>query len=106
MRSEGKDHCKESMASLQIYCGMIHGARFVSLAQAETASVAVLFVVCVCGYAVAMSFLRLEQYRAAPGKSILCIQPRERAEALALMNSPPPPLKSCLSLDVVGLKRV
>lgn len=33
------------------------GARFVSLAEAETASIAVLFTLCVCGYAVAMSFL-------------------------------------------------
>ena len=40
------------------------------------------------------------------GESILCIKKQERKQAMHLMNSPLPPLKSCLSLDMVGLTRI
>merc|ERR1712087_130853 len=49
-----------STALLRVFFPMdadVMGARFVSLAESETASICVLFTVCVCGYAVAMSFL-------------------------------------------------
>ena len=40
------------------------------------------------------------------GESILCVKKKEIREAMHLMNSPLPPLKSCLSLDMVGLVRI